>query len=390
MQNSEVRDINAIVVGERFRKDLGDIQGLAQSIKVVGLLHPIVITTDGRLIAGERRLEACRSLGWTKIPVTIVDIRDLLRGQADENSVRKDLVPSEAVAIASVLEPEIKKASERHDVQSEKELEASGGNFPPSGTEKTRDKLARFVGMSGRTLEKARHVVNAAQQDPAKYSHLVEKMDRKGKVDGAFRELRRLRGQNSSAETAATSLTEELFSVIFAVPPWTEAHQGDEIVGHKEQVQVLSLKEMKKLKPPIAANAVMFLQTPPASLPSALELLAAWGFTYTSFHVWPCSHRSPSGWFTEIHYAVLFGVMGNNPTTLPENLVSSIIPINPLLPISKAPTVQDRVERMFPRKKYLEVFTKSNRPGWTSWPGHAESDEGLEKAVPGNTTLGSS
>jgi hypothetical protein len=45
-----------IKVGERFRKDMGDIDGLAAKLKEVGaLLHPIVVRSDGTLIAGERR-----------------------------------------------------------------------------------------------------------------------------------------------------------------------------------------------------------------------------------------------------------------------------------------------------------------------------------------------
>jgi len=58
--------INQIRVGHRVRKDLGDLKGLAQSIEAVGLLHPIVVATGGKLIAGERRLKACRMLGWDK------------------------------------------------------------------------------------------------------------------------------------------------------------------------------------------------------------------------------------------------------------------------------------------------------------------------------------
>jgi ParB family transcriptional regulator, chromosome partitioning protein len=56
----------------RIRKDLGDIASLAESIKELGLLQPIVVFADGRLIVGERRLRAVRLLGWKEIPVTIV------------------------------------------------------------------------------------------------------------------------------------------------------------------------------------------------------------------------------------------------------------------------------------------------------------------------------
>ena len=47
------RRIDEIVVGERHRRDLGDIASLAANVAEVGLLHPIVI--HGTLIAGERR-----------------------------------------------------------------------------------------------------------------------------------------------------------------------------------------------------------------------------------------------------------------------------------------------------------------------------------------------
>jgi ParB family chromosome partitioning protein len=48
-----------IRVGERHRKDMGDLDGLAASIaEFGGLLQPIVVRPDGTLIAGERRLRA--------------------------------------------------------------------------------------------------------------------------------------------------------------------------------------------------------------------------------------------------------------------------------------------------------------------------------------------
>ena len=59
--------INKIKVRNCFRKSLGDIDSLARSIEEVGLLHPIVVRPDGRLIAGERRLAACKKLGWKSV-----------------------------------------------------------------------------------------------------------------------------------------------------------------------------------------------------------------------------------------------------------------------------------------------------------------------------------
>ena len=93
------RAISSIKVGERHRREQGDIDGLASSIKSIGLLHPIVIKPNGKLIAGHRRLAACRQLGWWDIPVTVIDIDAIVHGEFAENTFRKDFTLSEAVAI---------------------------------------------------------------------------------------------------------------------------------------------------------------------------------------------------------------------------------------------------------------------------------------------------
>jgi ParB-like chromosome segregation protein Spo0J len=66
------RRIADIRVRKRHRRDLGDILSLAESIEDIGLLHPITVREDGLLCAGRRRLAACKRLGWTDIPVSIV------------------------------------------------------------------------------------------------------------------------------------------------------------------------------------------------------------------------------------------------------------------------------------------------------------------------------
>jgi ParB family chromosome partitioning protein len=89
--------IDDIIIGERHRKDLGNIDALARWIADVG-------RPDGLLIAGERRLAACRQLGWTYIPVHVVDLDDVIRGEFAENACRKDFDPSELVAIGEAVE----------------------------------------------------------------------------------------------------------------------------------------------------------------------------------------------------------------------------------------------------------------------------------------------
>lgn len=66
------RPVNAIKIGKRHRRDLGDIDALAGSIEDIGLLNPITVDEKNRLLAGARRLAACKQLGWKTILVNVV------------------------------------------------------------------------------------------------------------------------------------------------------------------------------------------------------------------------------------------------------------------------------------------------------------------------------
>jgi ParB family chromosome partitioning protein len=68
--------LDRIIIGRRHRRDLGDIAGLAASIRDIGLLNPITVDENGRLLAGARRLAACKLLGLEKVEVRIVRCAD--------------------------------------------------------------------------------------------------------------------------------------------------------------------------------------------------------------------------------------------------------------------------------------------------------------------------
>ena len=97
--------VDKIVIDERhrIRKDAGDLTSLIASIQKVGLLNPIVLTEDHRLVAGFRRLSACRKLGWNEIEANVVSYKDdlllLLDAEVEENLVRKDFTAEEIMAI---------------------------------------------------------------------------------------------------------------------------------------------------------------------------------------------------------------------------------------------------------------------------------------------------
>jgi ParB family chromosome partitioning protein len=78
--------------------DTGALQELTDSIKVSGLLQPVVVRPAGdgyQLIAGERRWLATQRLGWKTLPAVVraVDDRTLLTLALIENLQRDNLSP---------------------------------------------------------------------------------------------------------------------------------------------------------------------------------------------------------------------------------------------------------------------------------------------------------
>ena len=68
----EVR-IDSVVVRKRIRSDLGDLEPMMDSLRRHGQLNPILINRRSELIAGHRRLESARRLGWTSVQAVMVE-----------------------------------------------------------------------------------------------------------------------------------------------------------------------------------------------------------------------------------------------------------------------------------------------------------------------------
>jgi len=77
---------------------MGDIVSLAESMKRYGQISPIVINKKNILIAGGRRLEAAKLLGWHTINAVISESADELRRlelEVEENTQRHDFTTEE-------------------------------------------------------------------------------------------------------------------------------------------------------------------------------------------------------------------------------------------------------------------------------------------------------
>lgn len=157
-------DIKKIKVNDRIRKDFGDLQELADDIDANGLLQTPLVTVDLDLIAGERRLRACRDiLKWKQIEVRPVAVRDAehqLEMEISENEVRKDFSKAERIDYARRLERiESAKAKERQGQRTDLTSCTNLQNV------NTRDIVAEKLGIgSGETYRKEKYIADNRDQ----------------------------------------------------------------------------------------------------------------------------------------------------------------------------------------------------------------------------------
>jgi len=88
--------IEAIVVNRNGYGEMSDLDGLTASIQTHGMLEPLIITPERRLLAGRRRLEAARRAGLAMVPVRVFEIADermAIEIGLVENVERADLDP---------------------------------------------------------------------------------------------------------------------------------------------------------------------------------------------------------------------------------------------------------------------------------------------------------
>ena len=78
LEDLDISDVNLST--NQLRSAVDNLEELAESIKEIGLLQPIIVrsnnTDNFEVVAGNRRFSACKKLGFRKIPCHIVELDD--------------------------------------------------------------------------------------------------------------------------------------------------------------------------------------------------------------------------------------------------------------------------------------------------------------------------
>jgi N6-adenosine-specific RNA methylase IME4 len=359
--------LDRIRMGKRHRRDLGDIDALAATIAEVGLLHPVVVRPDGLLVAGERRLRAAKRLGWTDIPVTVVDLEQVARGEWAENFFRKNFTPSEAVAIKRALEPLERAAAKERQREGGRRGGKGYGKLPEASKGNAADRTARATGVARRTLEKTEAVVDAAKAEPEKYGKLLEDMDRTGRVNGVFRRLKIARQAETIRAEPPPLPRKGPYRIGVIDPPWPyelrdedPSHRGVRDFPSMSVAQICALE----VAPIMHEDAIIFLWVTNFVLLHGIHLnvLSAWGkWEPKALITWPKDRMGNGDWLRCQTEHVVMAVRGKpvvqsaKATTL---LQGPFHLVRRHAHSAKPKEFYDFVESLCPAPRYADLFSR--------------------------------
>ncbi len=296
MDSIKIKDIK---IGKRYRKDMGDISELANSIKEQGLLQPVGINDNNELIFGQRRIKAAIFLGWEEIEVRRVNVTSILEGELTENEVRKQFNIEERVAIGKAVEDLLgeRRGGDRKSEQV-KNQSANVGTLNNKtqnvGTLKknikTRDIAAKKAGFGSHgTYAKAKAIIDKATPEQLKKVNSgecsINEVYTKIKIAAKKEEVV---GKLNSIETIEVKKTEGVFDVIVIDPPWPMKKIERNVAPNQVlfDYPVMSIEDIKNLNIPCAGDCHVWLWTTQKFLPTAFECLKSWNLKYVCTFVW--------------------------------------------------------------------------------------------------------
>ena len=180
-------------------------------------------------------------------------------------------------------------------------------------------------------------------------------------------------------------MTNKPFDVVLADPPWKFEFWNEdtaELRGAVLHYPVMELDALKRLdiESLVARDAALFMWGIWSHLPQVLELIGAWGFEYrTLAFVWIKAKPSGFGFYQGMGYYTrrntepcLLGVRGSMPVQAHD--VSELI-YAPVREHSRKPDQQyEKIDRLYPEARKLELFARRKQPGWSTWGNEVEKD----------------
>jgi N6-adenosine-specific RNA methylase IME4 len=286
----------------------------------------------------------------------------------DENICRKDFSIAEALALAERLEAiEGEAAKQRQREHGGTAPGKHSGQIALSVNGRTRDRVAAGIGMKPRTYEKAKAVYKAAQCEPERYGKILERMERSGKVDRAYKDVAKLR-QVEAIRLEPPALPQGPFRTIVADPPWAYELRSEDLTHRgRPGYPSMSLDQIKAIPVDALAHddSMLWLWTTNVHLPGAFGVVEAWGFRYVTMLTWAKDKPGVGDWLRGQTEHCLLAVRGR-PVMVNATAQGTWFEAPRREHSQKPEAFYEIVESLCPGSK-LELFARRVRAGWQSW-----------------------
>ncbi len=197
---------------------------------------------------------------------------------------------------------------------------------------------------------------------------VLEKVE-KGEVKKAREGIREVRKEELQKHYPELPL--DKYDVILADPPWKYAFSVSDNRKVENHYPTMSVEELLKLEVPVAEDSVLFLWVTVPKLKEGLKVLEGWGFEYKTGMVWVKDRIGMGYYVRNQHELLLIGTKGNIGVPLPENRSSSVIHAPRTKHSAKPDEIYNKIEKMYPGRKYLELFARKRKEGWNTWGNEA-------------------
>lgn len=145
------------------------------------------------------------------------------------------------------------------------------------------------------------------------------------------------------------------FNAIHNLAPLSDPDATYNIIYADPSVTKYTLDELKQYHIPASENSILFLWTPVSKLKEMLELLDAWGFSYSESAVWDRMDQShPGTYFKNQHDILLVGAKGNG--LKPLSREKSICRLKLKDGEIKPNYYTEILKIMFPGQNYFDLF----------------------------------
>jgi N6-adenosine-specific RNA methylase IME4 len=229
---------------------------------------------------------------------------------------------------------------------------------------------------------------NAARQQKFRENQTLRNVVSDGEIVAAAKETRAQRirerkektNQRILKSTQAPSSLKTIrirYPLILADPPWSfkAAKCGGFGFGNhspENHYPTMTLEQIRSLpvKDIATDDAALFLWSTNAHLQEALEVMQSWGFRYTASLIWMKDVVGMGFYFRNQHELLLLGLKGEMPAPHPENRPPSVLEAPRTGHSEKPKEVYRLIERMYPDFARMELFARSQHPGWDRWGNH--------------------